>query len=247
MDTIFNHRSIRKYLDKPVDEMLLTRILEAGIRASNTGNMQAYSIIITRDEEIRKQLWEAHFKQNMVLEAPVHITFVADINRFGKWCELNDAEPGYDNFLWFYNATIDAVLASQNVCIEAEANGLGICYLGTATYNADMLVKILNLPEGVVPVAAIVLGYPADIPELTDRLPLNGVVHYEKYNDYSRQQIADIYAEKEGLPAMQKLLIENQVKNLAQIFTLKRYKKEDNLFFSKKFLGTLLKQGFMNH
>jgi FMN reductase (NADPH) len=247
MNTIFNHRSIRKYLDKPVDEMLLTHILEAGTRASNTGNMQAYSMIVTRNTEIRKQLWEAHFKQNMVLEAPVHITFVADINRFSKWCDLNDAEPGFDNFLWFYNATIDASLASQNICLEAEANGLGICYLGTATYNADLLVKILNLPEGVIPVAAIVMGYPTDQPDLTDRLPLNGVIHYEKYNNYSKQQITEIYKEKESLPAMQKLVFENQVKNLAQIFTLKRYKKEDNLYFSKKFLNTLLKQGYMNH
>jgi nitroreductase len=129
MDALYNHRSIRKYQDKPIDDQLLSQILEAGVRASNTGNMQAYSIIVTRDPEIRKQLWEVHFKQNMVLQAPVHITFVADLNRFNKWCEMNDTEPGYDNFLWFYNATIDAVLASQNVCLAAEENGLGICYL----------------------------------------------------------------------------------------------------------------------
>jgi nitroreductase len=247
MDVIFNHRSIRKYHDKPVDDQLLNQVLEAGVRASNTGNMQAYSMIVTRDAEIRKQLWEAHFKQNMVLQAPVHITFVADLNRFNKWCKINDTEPGYDNFLWFYNASVDAVLASQNVCLAAEEKGLGICYLGTATYNADMLVKILNLPEGVVPVAAIVLGYPDEQPELTDRLPLKGVVHFEKYSDYTKQQIAEIYREKEVLPQMKKIVEENQVANLAQVFTQKRYKKEDNQFFSKKFLATILKQGFMNH
>src|SRR5690606_40643353 len=104
----------------------------------------------TQEPEIRTKLWEVHFKQNMVLEAPVHLTFCADINRFNQWCQLNNAEPGYDNFLWFYNASIDAVLASQNICIEAEKNGLGICYLGSTTYMDDTIIDIMNLPEGVL-------------------------------------------------------------------------------------------------
>lgn len=246
MKTIFNHRSIRNYKSTPVSETVLERVLEAGIRASNTGNMQVYSMVITRDEAIRKQLWEVHFKQNMVLEAPVHITFCADINRFNKWCEQNNTEPGYDNFLWLYNATIDAVLASQNVSIEAEENGLGICYLGTTTYMADKIIDILKLPKGVIPVTSIVLGYPANTPELTDRLPLEGVVHYEKYSDYSSEKISEIFHEKENLQLTKQLIEENKTDNLAQIFTEKRYKKDDNIHFSKAFLETLTKQGFMN-
>ena len=129
INTIFQHRSIRKYKSDPVPDELLDRILEAGSRASTTGNMQVYSMIVTRDEAIRKQLWESHFKQDMVLQAPVHITFCADFNRFNKWCRLRKAEPGYDNYLSFFTASIDALLASQNVVLEAESRGLGICYL----------------------------------------------------------------------------------------------------------------------
>lgn len=246
METIFNHRSIRNYKSTPVNEAVLEKILHAGTRASNTGNMQVYSMIVTKDDAIRKQLWEIHFKQNMVLEAPVHITFCADINRFNKWCKQNNTEPGYDNFLWLYNATIDAVLASQNVSIEAEKNGLGICYLGTTTYMADKIIDILDLPKGVIPVTSIVLGHPATMPELTDRLPLDGVVHYEKYNDYSPKQIDEIFNEKENLEQTKQLIKENETENLAQIFTEKRYKKDDNIHFSKTFLDTLTKQGFMN-
>ena len=246
MDAIFNHRSIRKYKNDKIDDTLLEQILIAGTRASNTGSMQVYSMVVTKNETIRKQLWEVHFKQNMVLQAPVHITFCADINRFNKWCEQNNAEPGYDNFLWFYNASIDAVLASQNVSLEAEKHGLGICYLGTTTYMAEKIIDILNLPHGVVPVTSIVVGYPDETPELTDRLPLNGVVHYEKYNDYTPKQIDEIYREKENLELSKKLIQENQTENLAQLFTNKRYKKDDNIHFSKAFLETLRKQGFMN-
>jgi nitroreductase len=247
MDAISNHRSIRKYKSDKIDDTLLEQILIAGTRASNTGNMQVYSMVVTKNETIRKQLWEVHFKQNMVVQAPIHITFCADINRFNKWCEQNNAEPGYDNFLWFYNSSIDAVLASQNVCLEAEKHGLGICYLGTTTYMAEKIIDILDLPKGVVPVTSIVLGYPDEKPELTDRLPLNGVIHYEKYKDYSPESIDEIYSEKENLEISKKLIIENQTENLAQLFTTKRYKKGDNIHFSKTFLETLKKQGFMNH
>ena len=121
--------------------------------------MQAYSMVVTTDKHVREQLWEVHFKQNMVLQAPVILTFCADINRFTKWCNQRKASPGFDNFLSFTTASIDALLASQNVAVAAEANGLGICYLGTTTYNADKIIEILQLPKGVVPIATLVVGY----------------------------------------------------------------------------------------
>jgi len=155
--TIFEHRTIRKYKNEPVSEGLLRQILEAGTRASTTGNMQVYSIIVTRDEEKKKKLCEYHFNQKMVLQAPVLLTFCADFHRFNQWCRQRHAEPGYDNFLSFMTAAIDALLAAQNAALAAEANGLGICYLGTTTYNADKLIEFFNCPEGVVPITTIVL------------------------------------------------------------------------------------------
>jgi nitroreductase len=244
---IFNHRSIRKYKSDPIDEKLLKEILQAGIRASNTGNMQLYSIIVTKDENLKNQLWEAHFKQDMVKQAPVLLTFVADINRFHRWCELRNAGTAYDNFLWFYNATIDAVIAAQNVAIEAEDKGLGICYLGTTTYMARKIIEILNLPKGVVPVTSLVLGYPDETPELTDRLPFDAVVFDEKYSELTENQIDKMWKEKENSKLTKKLIEENQTENLAQIFTQKRYKKQDNVFFSKEFLKIIEEQGFMNN
>ena len=247
MHTILNHRSIRKYKNININDNTLNEILNAGIRASNTGNMQTYSIIVTKNEDIKKQLWEVHFKQNMVLQAPVILTFCADINRFSKWCNLRDAKPGYDNFLWLYNATIDAILASQNIALAAENKGLGICYLGTTTYMADKIIDILKLPKGVVPVTSITLGYADENPELTDRLPLNSVIHNETYSDYSDSDINKIYKEKENSKETIALIEENKTQNLAQIFTQKRYTKKDNVFFSNQFLKVLKKQGFMNN
>jgi len=245
--TLLNHRTIRNYKSDPIDDRTLNTILEAGFRASTTGNMQVYSVIVSKEEEKRKELCKLHFGQKMVEQAPVLLTFCADFNRFNKWCKQRDAEPGYDNFLSFYTASIDALLVSQNVAVAAEAYGLGICYLGTTTYQADKLIEFFNLPDGVVPVTTLVVGYPAEDPEQVDRLPLNGVVHYEKYIDYSPDDINQIYREKENLPLTAKLLEENQLKTLAQIFTEKRYTQKDNVHFSKVFLKAIEDQGFMKN
>ncbi len=247
LETLFNHRSIRRYKDKPVNDTELDQLLAAGTRASTTGNMQVYSMVVTTDRSIREKLWESHFKQDMVLQAPVHITFCADFNRFNKWCRQRKAEPGYDNFLSFYTASIDALLVSQNVAIAAESLGMGICYLGTVTYMAEKIISILKLPGHVVPVAAIVLGYPDEEPGLTGRLPVEGVVHRETYQDYDEERINEIYGEKERSDETAQLLEENNKETLAQIFTDNRYKKEDNQLFSKEFLKVIEKQGFMNN
>jgi len=246
INTIFNHRSIRKYKPDPIPENILKKILEAGSRASNTGNMQVYSMIVTSDKKLKEQLWHAHFRQDMVKQAPVIITFCADFNRFNTWCRMRQAEPGYDNFLSFFTAAIDAILASQNVVLEAEAHGLGICYLGTVTYNSDMISDILQLPRNVIPVAAITVGYPAENPPLTERLPMEALVHMETYKDYTPEQIDSIYDERENSEFTKELLKINNKKTLAQIFTDIRYTKKDNEHFSEKFLDLINKQGFMN-
>ena len=208
--TILQHRSIRKYKPDPIPTSTLSQILEAGTRASTTGNMQVYSMIVTTDPVIKQKLWETHFKQNMVLEAPVHITFCADFNRFSKWCRYREAEPGYDNFLSFFTAAIDALLVSENVALAAEEQGLGICYLGTITYMSKRFSDILQLPNLVVPVASMVMGIPAEDPGLTDRLPLEAVIHNEVYRDYSPADIDKFYAEKENLPAHRKFVMNNE-------------------------------------
>jgi nitroreductase len=245
-DILLNRRTIRKYIAKPVDDNIIDEIINAGCRASTTGNMQVYSIIITREEDMKKALSPIHFNQKMVMEAPVIMTFCADFNRFNKWCIRRNASPGYDNFLSFTTAAIDALLVAQTVCIAAESKGLGICYLGTTTYTADRIIEVLKLPKGVVPVTTVTLGWPAEVPEQVDRLPLEALVHNEVYSDYTGEAIDRFYAEKEGRADSKQFVAENNRETLAQVFTDVRYKKADNIHFSKVFLKVLSDQGFMN-
>jgi nitroreductase len=245
-DFLLERRTIRKYSTEVVGDDLLNDLIKAGCRASTTGNMQVYSIIVTRDEGKKRELSPLHFDQKMITEAPVILTFCADFNRFSKWCVLNNASPGYDNFLSFMTAAIDALLVAQTICIAAEVRGLGICYLGTTTYMANKIIEVLKLPKRVVPVTTISLGWPAERPDQPDRLPPEAVVHNEVYSDYSDSDIKRFYSEKERREDSLQFIRENNKITLAQAFTDVRYKKEDNVYFSNTLLQVLKDQGFMN-
>lgn len=245
MEVLNKHVTIRKFKQKSVENSLLESIIYSGTRASTTGNMQLYSIIVTQDEKRREKLAPFHFNQSVVQSAPVLLTFVADFNRFSKWCRISDAVPGYDNFLSFFTASIDALLVAQNVCVAAENQGLGICYLGTTTYNANAIIQELELPKLTFPVTTVALGYPDEKPELTDRIPLKGIIHQEVYSDYTSEEIKALYSFKENLESSKQFVKENNKKTLAQVFTDVRYTEKDNLFFSEKMLEVLKKQGFL--
>jgi nitroreductase len=245
-DILLKRTTIRKYSLQPVENDLLNELLVMGCRASTTGNMQVYSIIITRDVEKKKELAPLHFNQKMITEAPVILTFCADFNRFSKWCLLRNAEPGYDNFLSFMTASIDALLAAQTFCIAAESKGLGICYLGTTTYMSHKIIEVLRLPKGVVPITTIALGWPLEKPEQVDRLPLEAVIHYEAYVDYDNEKLERLYSGKESRSDSKQFVKENNRETLAQVFTDVRYKRTDNVYFSNMFLQVLKDQGFMN-
>ena len=244
MESIKNRRTIRKYKQEDIPASLLNDLLEESFRASTMGNAQLYSVVVTRDKQMKEKLAPAHFNQPMVTTAPVVLTFCADFNRFSKWCRNRKAEPGYDNPISFLNAATDALLVTQNFCTLAEENGLGICYLGTTIYNPDRIVEILRLPELVMPVATITVGYPDECPSQTDRLPMDGIIHEETYHDYTPQDIDRICAYKESLPENKRFIEENGKETLAQVFTDVRYKKSDNEYMSRVLKETLKKQGF---
>ena len=142
LDSMKERRTIRRYSEEKISDKLLEELLEIACRASNTGNMQTYSIIVTRDEENKKKLAPFHYNQPMVTGAPVVLTFCADYNRFSQWCVKSNAVPGYENFQSFIAAMLDATIVAQSFCDAAEAKGLGICYLGTTTYNAGKIIEI---------------------------------------------------------------------------------------------------------
>lgn len=245
MNSLLTRRTIRKYSNKAVSEELLNRLLNEAARTQTMGNLQLYSVVVTRSQEKKQQLAPAHFNQPMVTEAPVVLTICADFNRTSQWARCRKAEPGYDNFLSFQNAAIDALLYTQTLCNLMDEAGLGYCYLGTTVYMPQQIIEVLQLPQLTMPVATLTVGWPAEEPALSDRLPLESFVHQETYHDYSPQDIDTYYNNKEQLEENRHFVEINHKETLAQVFTDIRYTKKDNEAMSATLLETLKQQKFL--
>lgn len=231
-----NRKTIRKYTQEHISDEVLKQMLTEASHAPTTGNMQLYSVITTRTEEGKKELAPFHFNQPTIIGCNVVLTFCADFNRFVKWCEASNAVPGYDNFQSFITALLDTALFAQQFCTIAEMRGYGCCYLGTTTYNAPQIAEALNLPPRVVPVTTITLGVPDGKTPLSDRLPVEAILHKESYCDYTTESVKTLYAEKEAREDSKKFIAENGKESLAQVFTDVRYTKTANEHFSKVYL-----------
>jgi len=246
MKNLLTRRTVRKYTSKAVSDELLNRLMNDAARTQTMGNLQLYSVAVTRSNEMKAKLSPAHFNQPMVKEAPVVLTICADFNRTSRWAECRQAKPGYDNFLSFINAATDALLYTQTLCNLMDEEGLGYCYLGTTVYQPQQVIDILGLPKLVMPVATLTVGWPAEEPALSDRLPLASFVHQETYKDYQPKDIDTYYNYKENLEENLNFLKINHKETLAQIFTDIRYTKKDNEAMSAGLLDTLKKQGFLD-
>ena len=246
MNNIMTRRTIRKYSTKEVDKDFLDQLLTEASRTQTMGNMQLYSVVVTRSDEGKKALAPAHFNQPMVTSAPVVLTICADFRRATDWCLQRKANPGYDNFLSFINASTDALLYTQTFCNLAEEAGLGLCFLGTTVYMPEMIIDALQLPELVMPVATLTIGWPDETPALTDRLPLASFVHNETYKPYTAEAIDEYYGHKEALEENREFVRINNKQTLAQIFTDIRYTRRDNIAMSEGMLKALRRQGFMS-
>lgn len=238
-----NRRTVRRYTAQEVAPELLTQLLEEATHAPNTGNMQLHSVIVTRSEEGKRALAPLHFNQPAATGCSVLLTFCIDINRFNLWCKEGNADAGFGNLQMLLAGAIDASLFAQQFNTLAEMHGLGCCYLGTTAYNAPEIAKVLELPDGVVPLVSLTVGYPEGEAPLSDRLPLEAIVHDEKYRQYTPEQIREIYAEQENSADSKRFIEENGKSTLAQVFAEVRYPRATNEAFSKT-LQEYLEKGF---
>ncbi|MDE6437321.1 MAG: nitroreductase family protein [Muribaculaceae bacterium] len=216
--------------DKILTDEMLDELLEGAAQAPTTGNMQLYSVVVTRHPEAIERMARLHLGQPAAVNCQALLTFCADKYRFGRWCRLRKARTGFENLSGDLLAIVDATIFAEQFTLLAEASGLGCCYLGTVTYDLDGFSRELKLPRGVVPLFSIAVGWPAEdaAPHPCDRLPLRAVVHREEYRDYSDADIEEIYSAKEALPESPRFIAENGKETLAQVYAEVRYPEELN-------------------
>lgn len=239
-------RSCRLFNAEEPDFNTIEEIIIKACKAPTCGNMQLYSVIVTKASEMKTKLAALHYNQP-ASQAPLILTICADFNRFTKWCESKGAKSGFNNFHSFLTAVTDAVILAQQIVTIAEMKGFGTCYLGTVTYNAQEISQLLNLPDLVVPVASLAIGIPSEAGEETNRIPLKGIIHNELYKDYTSEEIKEIYSVHDNDKNNEKFIQENKKENIAQVFAEVRYPKEMNEALSEKFMKLLKDKGFINN
>lgn len=148
--TIMNHRSIRRYEDRPLTEEQIRTIVEAAQSASTSSYIQAYTIIGVKDPAKKKKLAELAGNQPYVEKNGHLLIFCADLHRHDLIAEMEEADltTSLESTEKFMVAVVDAALAAQNAAIAAESMGLGICYIGGLRNNLEEVTKLLNTPGG---------------------------------------------------------------------------------------------------
>ena len=188
--SLINHKSTRAFENRKIDEKILCQILNAGIRSANGGNLQGYSLIVIDDLEKLNHIG--------VYNTPLAIIALADAYRTQRWFELfGHANVPVNTTHGFIINICDALICLHSISIAAESLGLGTYYNGDIT---SMNIKnVINNPKGTFPIGMLCLGYPKSEGKLSDRLPLDAVVHYNSYKIPTDEEIKNWYSQKENL------------------------------------------------
>ncbi|MED3552759.1 NADPH-dependent oxidoreductase [Cytobacillus praedii] len=195
IEILTSHESVRGFQPKPLPEGALQAITASARSAPTSSNLQAYSIIIVKNEQRRDRLATLSGNQNFIREAPVFLVFCTDINRL----KYVTAKQGYtfaaETLEMFLLSAVDASLALQNALVAAESLGLGCVPVGSIRNDPKALAKELNLPEGVFAVAGLALGFERVGVRrgVKPRLPEQLTVHDEIYSIVDRDQFLTEY------------------------------------------------------
>ncbi|MFH0259391.1 oxygen-insensitive NADPH nitroreductase [Vibrio mediterranei] len=186
LETILNHRSIRKFTQQPIDKDMLDTILKAGIAASSSSLLQVVSIIRVTEKDKRNKLVELSGNQPYVAQAAEFLIFCIDYQRHQ---ELNPNVKVDYTELGLIGA-IDAGIMAQNCLVAAESLGLGGVYIGGLRNKAAEVDELLGLPQHAAVLFGMCLGYPDQIPEVKPRLPLDVIVHENEYHQLDKNAVA---------------------------------------------------------
>lgn len=198
-EVALRRRSVRAFENRPVPDEMVETLLEAAANAPSGGNIQPLSIILVRDAAKRGRLAEMVGRQPWVRSAPLSMIFCIDFRRSKRWAELFGVDFRLERSLSsFLIAYADLVCAAENVVLVAEDLGLGSVYIGTIMGAIDEAREMLAIPEYVVPMLLLSVGYPKRVPKTVPKLPPDVIAHDERYRDPTDAEVKVIYEAKYG-------------------------------------------------
>jgi FMN reductase [NAD(P)H] len=190
---VLMRRTHRRYSDKPIPEALVRLLLAAAFSASSKSDFQQASALWLRDHDRRERLAALFPDMPWIGAAPVFLVFLGDARRLDRLGALRGKPRDSGALEGFFNATVDAALALQTCILAAETLGLGTCPISVLRNRIAEVAAILELPGKVFPVAGLCLGWPAAPGFISMRLPLEAVVHIDRYDDSGLPEAVDGY------------------------------------------------------
>ncbi len=274
-DLIMKRRSVRNYKDQEIPENIVNELLDAANNAPSGGNIQPISVIVVQEAERRAKLSEMVGNQPWVKNAPLSLIFCIDLWRIKKWAKMCDVDFKGENALnHFLVAYADLMCSAQNVVILAESHNLGSVYIGTILDTIDQAREYFKIPDLVLPMMVLSVGYPKSIPKNVPKLKREVIAHREIYRELSDEEIKKAFEEKYGnfednvkkymeriyieaveaekqekpdwadLDSVKKELVKLNIKNTAQFLFKYRYPSDEMVKMNEGFIRALKNAGF---
>jgi FMN reductase [NAD(P)H] len=198
-DILMKRRSVRDFKDEEIPEETVDKLLDAALNAPTGGNIQPISIIVVRGAEAREKLNKILANQPWVKRAPVSFIFCLDFYRAKRWASTFGTEFSGEKAVWhFLIAYADVMCAAQNAAVLAESLGLGSVYVGAILSKIDRVRDLFDIPEYVLPMMILSIGYPRTIPVDIPKLERDVMVHNEKYERPTDEELRAAYESKYG-------------------------------------------------
>ena len=200
LETIFKHRSIRKYKNQPLEDEKLQYIIKAAQAAPSWCNGEQVSIIVVKDQTLKDKIRDYCWGQTYISTCSVFMVFCADFYRVSlAFQKAGKTQADFDKYMSNIDTLIigshDVGISLQNATVAAESMGLGTCHIGVIRLKSLEITKELNLPKYCIPLVGLCVGYPDDDPGLKPRIPPKGVCFENKYSTENAKAGVDEYDE----------------------------------------------------
>jgi len=187
------HRVHRRYLQRDIAPELLRLICACALSAPSKSDLQQGDILIVREKVKHHAIADLLPGMPWLRDAPVFLVFLANGRRLPQIAALRGKPFPNDHFDLLFNATVDASLVMATFLGAAEAAGLGCCPISLIRDHAAVVSEILGLPEKVIPIAGMCVGWPAEPGAITPRLPLSVTLHEDRFTENDFPAALDAY------------------------------------------------------
>ncbi len=185
--------SCRQFLNKPVNDALIDMLCAVALASPTKSDLQQRDILIVKDSNLRNKIEALLGKDSWTADAPVMLVFLGNNRRQRQLSEWSVKPFPNDHLDAFFNAAVDAGIAMSAFVTAAETVELGCCPISQIRNHCEAISTLLHLPDHVFLIAGLAIGWPAQPPEISPRLPLSVTVHHNQFSEAAVKPEVEAY------------------------------------------------------